>query len=56
MQICVGGGDGDAPSHAPTVAPLRSSFFRAFLETVTDCPARQSVTFFFLPPFLASTS
>lgn len=57
VQIWVGGGDGDAAWQAPTVAPSRSSFFRAFLETLTVCPARQSVTFFFfLPPFLASTS
>jgi hypothetical protein len=56
VQICVGGGGGDDPWQAPAVAPSRSSFFRAFLETVTVCPARQSVTFFFLFPFLASTS
>jgi hypothetical protein len=57
LQICVGGGDGDDPWQAPAVAPSRSSFFRAFLETATVCPARQSVTFiFFLPPLFASTS
>src|SRR5687767_4704960 len=54
VQTC---GGGDDCWQAPTVAPSRSSFFRAFLETVTVCPVRQSVTFFFfLFPFLASTS
>ena len=57
MQSGGGGGDGDDPWQAPTVAPSRSSFFRAFLETVTVCPARQSVTFFFFFfPCLASAS
>jgi hypothetical protein len=57
VQIWVGGGEGDAAWQAPMVAPSRSSFFCAFLETLTVCPARQSVTFFFfLPRFLASAS
>jgi hypothetical protein len=52
-----GAGDGKDSWQAPTVAPSRRSFFRAFLETVTVCPVRQSVTFFFfLFPFLASMS
>jgi hypothetical protein len=57
VQICGGGvvSVGGDPWQAPTVAPSRSSFFRAFLETVTVCPARQSATFF-LFPFLASPS